>query len=479
MRDAAKREALTRNLAAELETLVGLLRRTFAVDLSERDWGPDSLRRATIALLVAMPIYRTYFAAGDGLDSDRAVVAGAVDTARSDPRFDDPAVVDAVAGCLLKPENPDATECRTRFQQVSGALMAKAVEDTVFYRFNRLVSANEVGADPSQIAIDAAAFHAFAADRANTAPMALNATATHDTKRGEDARMRIAAIAEHPAKWRACVARFDATLADAGTPDLDPNSRWLFYQALLGSWRPGLSDDLVERTGVFLLKAAREAKVHTSWVKADSRYEEKLQQFVEQALSHAAFVETFADCAAAFIAIGERKSLVQLALKLTLPGIPDIYQGTEAADLSFVDPDNRRPVDFERLGRRLAKIEGDGPGDFNEWKLALLSFGLRLRRTHTDVFAGRYRPLQVEAEPGGRLFAFAREGRTATLIVAAELSGDRAASSAAISLSPAEDHRLGDMIEAFSSRPAAEITSPDQGLAHLNEWGLSIRLFAV
>jgi len=479
MRDAAKREVLTRNLAAELEALVKMLQRAFAADLSQRDWGPDSLRRAAIALLVAMPVYRTYFATGGGSESDRTIVADAVDKARSDPGIDDPAAVDAVAGCLLSAETPAAQEFRTRFQQVSGALMAKAVEDTLFYRFNRLISANEVGADPGRIAIDAEEFHAFAADRGNTYPLALNATATHDTKRGEDARMRIAAIAEAPARWCACVSRFDAILADAGVREVDANTRWLFYQALLGGWKPDLSDDLCGRIGAFLLKAAREAKLHTNWVKTNRRYEQQLKQFIDGALSCAPFVEAFAPCAAPFVAVGERKSLIQLGLKLTLPGIPDIYQGTEVADLKFVDPDNRRRADFDDLARRLSNIDSEKPGDFSQRKLALLSFGLRLRRTHADVFAGRYRDLPVENDADGRMLAFARKGRAATLIVAAEMPGDRSVTRKAISLNLAGSRRLGAMIDAFPPRKTSEITSPDRGLApHMEELGLSIRLFA-
>jgi len=480
MRGTAKREVLTRNLAAELGTLVGLLQRALASDLSGRDWGPDTLRRAVVALLVAMPVYRTYFAGGSGSSSDQAIAAGALAKARSDSGLDDPAAADAVAGCLLRPENPAAQEFRTRFQQVSGALMAKAVEDTLFYRFNRLVSANEVGADSHKIAIDLAEFHAFAADRADTHLLALNATATHDTKRGEDARMRIAAIAEAPTRWCDCVARFDTILAeDLGNLEVDANTRWLFYQALLGSWRPDLSDDLAERMGAFLLKAAREAKLHTSWVKTHQRYERQLKQFVGDALSCEPFVDSFAKCAARFIAVGERKSLIQLGLKLTLPGIPDIYQRTEVADLSFVDPDNRRPVDFTDLAQRLSNIDCEKPRDFSQRKLALLSFGLRLRRTHADVFAGRYRDLQVENDADGRMLAFAREGRAATLIVAAEMSRDRSVTRKAISLNLAGGRRLGAMIGAFPLRQAVEIASPDQGLApHLEDMGLSIRLFA-
>jgi len=194
-------------------------------------------------------------------------------------------------------------------------------------------------------------------------------------------------------------------------------------------------------------------------------------------LSCAPFIDSFAKCAPAFIALGERKSLIQLALKLTLPGIPDIYRGTEVADLSFVDPDNRRPVDFADLARLLSDIQSERADSFSARKLALLSFGLQLRRAYPDVFAGQYRPLPVEPA-GGRIFAFAREGHAATLVVAAEMSGDRTVTSKAISLNLAAVRRLGEMIDAFPPRPTTEIASPDGGLAaHLDELGLSIRLF--
>jgi (1->4)-alpha-D-glucan 1-alpha-D-glucosylmutase len=471
MQRAAKREVVTRNLAAELETLVELLRTALATDIAHRDWGPDTLRRATVALLVAMPVYRTYFSSGGGSRSGEAVLAQAAKSAREDPELDDPTVIDAVAACLERPENPSASGFRTRFQQASGALMAKAVEDTLFYRFNRLISANEVGADPDKLSVDTDELHVFAAHRAQSHPMALNATATHDTKRGEDARMRIAAISEGPHRWNEVITRVDAILASEGsTPRIDANSRWLFYQALLASWRPGPSNDFSERIGAYLVKAAREAKLRTSWVKTDRQYEQALKRLVDGALACAAFRTAFADYATKIIEVGERKSLVQLALKLTLPGVPDIYQGTEAADLSFVDPDNRRPVDFEGLRQRLSAVEGSNPYSFDERKLALLHFGLYLRRERPEVFAGSYRPLQVEPAVGSRTLAFARTGRMSTLVVEADLSGCHPTSIGRVSVTLSERCDLGTLIADFPPSSAGDCA--------FEAYGVSLRLFA-
>lgn len=445
MLDAAKREILTRNLAAELATLVRQLQKVFNEDLSQRDWGGDTLRRAIIALLVAMPVYRTYFTAAGGTERDRSILADAVTRARHDPGLDDPMVVDSVADCLTAQTNPAARAFCVRFQQVSGALLAKAMEDTLFYRFNRLISANEVGAAPEKLSLEKTAFLARAAARGNAHPMSLNATATHDTKRGEDSRMRIAAISQAPERWIQAVDQFEAALAaDQNVPEIDANTKWLFYQALLGSWRPGLKDDLPERVGAFLLKAARERQVRTSWVKEDRRYEDRLSLFVDGALSCDEFLGLFDRHSTEFVEIGSRKSLAQLALKLTLPGVPDIYQGTEFTDLSFVDPDNRRPVDFDSLDRRLATIGETVPRDLDEQKLGLLCFGLRLRRTRPDVFAGDCQPLPDSEDVKGHQFAFARRGASGTLIVAIDTSG----TATAVVDMPAHC-QLGKLIETF------------------------------
>ena len=217
MRDAAKSEIISRNLASELERLTRLAEKVFSLDLANRDWGVDSLRRALAALLCALPVYRTYLTANAASQEDRAVLSRAANAARDDPHIEDPAIIDALVRCLTDGEGSDAQELRVRFQQTAGGLMAKGVEDTLFYRFNRLISANEVGGDPEFPGASPADFHRAMIHRANRQPGGLSATATHDTKRGEDARMRIAAISEAPEDWSAAVSVFDAAVETAGS----------------------------------------------------------------------------------------------------------------------------------------------------------------------------------------------------------------------------------------------------------------------
>lgn len=405
---AAKVEIFTRNLEAELNALVRLANRTPGTEIEE-----DKLRAAIVALMAELPVYRTYFTSDEALAADLHILDAAAAGAR---RKGDAATVDRLVG-LLKEGAPEAAAFRARFQQTSAALEAKAVEDTVFYRFNRLISANEVGAAPSQPTTSVAEFHRRMAGRAAHQPRALNGTATHDTKRGEDARMRIAAIAEAPADWAAAVRRFDEALGDL-CDRCDANMRWLFYQSLLGAWEASAGPSLKERLSEFLLKAAREAKFRTSWVDPNGAYEDGLKQFVDGALSHDGFLAVFASAAVPLIRIGERKSLVQLALKLFAPGAPDIYQGTECADLSLVDPDNRRAVDFE-LRRRMLEDSAACVSDFDRRKMALLRFGLRARRQWPELFMANYHPV----ESGPRGIAFARRHAGLALYVAADLSG--------------------------------------------------------
>ena len=415
----AKQEILTRNLAAELERLTTLAFTALSDDPVGRDWGPDSLRRALIALATAMPVYRTYL--GDppapvGAEDDR-VLSETIREATQRVELDDPAPVGVLGRLLREGRGETAARFRTRFQQTTGALMAKAVEDTLFYRFNRLISANEVGAEPDRAALDADGFHREMTVRRARQPNGLSATATHDTKRGEDARMRIAAIAEAPERWDSALARFERLLAGQDLPDA--GARWLFYQALLGAWDPE-DADLGKRVADYLVKAAREAKLRTSWVAGDERYERSLAGFAERAVADDAFRDAFGEEAASFVAMGGRKSLAQLALKLTAPGVPDVYQGTERADLSLVDPDNRRAVDF---GLRERALNAPGEG-FESAKTALLLAGLELRSGWPELFAeGDYLPCAVEAPEPWRVLAFVRRRSDLLLAVAVELSG--------------------------------------------------------
>jgi (1->4)-alpha-D-glucan 1-alpha-D-glucosylmutase len=435
MRVEAKHEIVRQNLAAELDILTGLAEAALADNPSARDWGRDSLRRALIGILVALPVYRTYLREGPPSAADRAILDRVREEAPAHTDLDDAGAIDSVLTHLTDATSEADRRLRTRLQQTSGALMAKAVEDTLFYRYNRLISANEVGGEPDHPSLPPAEFHA--AQRRHDGS-ALNTTATHDTKRGEDARMRIAAIAELPDAWLGAVAAFDRELvpedarksdpgggAAGGAPGdasgIDAEARWLFYQALLGSWQQPADEALRERAKTYMLKAVREAKRQTSWVGTNEEYEAGLTAFVDAAFASQRFLGIFDDLTAPFIETGRRKSLAQLALKLTAPGIPDIYQGTETFDLSFVDPDNRRPVDFD--GLRQPPDRDEAPHG-SRLKAPLMRFGLALRRENPELFrAETYRPVEMPHE--ARLLAFWRDGGAAALFVLVDLSGRR------------------------------------------------------
>jgi (1->4)-alpha-D-glucan 1-alpha-D-glucosylmutase len=418
MRVEAKREILRQNLAAELDMLTGLAETALADDPSGRDWGRDSLRKALMGILIALPVYRTYLGDGPPSASDRAILARLREEAPRHAELDDAGPIDSVLDHLTDATSEADRRLRTRLQQTSGALMAKAVEDTLFYRYNRLISANEVGGEPDHPSQPPDAFHDYMRRHGGTS---LNATATHDTKRGEDARMRVAAIAELPDAWLGAVAAFDRELAPEGEAPVDAEARWLFYQALLGGWQQPADDVLRERAKTYMQKAVREAKRQTSWLGPDEAYEAGLMAFVDAAFASARFLGIFDDLTAPFVETGRRKSMAQLALKLMAPGIPDIYQGTESFDLSFVDPDNRRPVDF--AGLRQPPDRDDAPHG-TRLKVPLMRFGLGLRREMPDLFGpGTYRPVEMPEDE--RLLAFMREGEARRLLVLADLSGRR------------------------------------------------------
>ncbi|HKY94678.1 MAG TPA: malto-oligosyltrehalose synthase, partial [Kiloniellales bacterium] len=416
----AKRRMLTWNLAAELDGVTELAVSAAREDSRACDWGRDTLRRAVVALATAMPVYRSYLRGTEAPSlEDAARLARVGQDAAGEAELEDPAAVGDLLRLILTAPSPAAVRLRLRFQQTTGALMAKAMEDTLFYRYGRLLAANEVGGDPALLGMTEKVFFEALSRRAAGQPQAVNATATHDTKRGEDARLRIAAIADAPEAWRAAVDAWEAML-QPGEPE--PEMRWHFYQALLGAWDP---DDaaLADRLVAYMIKAAREAKVRTSWTHINSSYEGVLRGFVRRALGEgSAFPADFARRAEPFLAAGARKSLVQLALKLTLPGIPDIYQGTEWADLSLVDPDNRRPVDF---AARIAALETSSASgqSFNDRKLLLMRQLLGLRRELPELFAGggwtRLEPISVA---GARLFGFLRSHGSTAIAVLCELS---------------------------------------------------------
>jgi (1->4)-alpha-D-glucan 1-alpha-D-glucosylmutase len=294
-----------------------------------------------------------------------------------------------------------------RWQQLTGPAAAKGVEDTALYVDAAFLARNEPGLAPDWPFTDAAELHARLAERACGHP--LNATSTHDTKRSEDVRMRITALSELAEEWEAAFARWHARNAPLRPrPDTapDPNEEWLLYQTLVGAWPIG-----IERVRQFVQKALREAKVHTSWAGPDEAYEADVNAFAEAILRSPEFTDDLGALADRCAAIGARNSLGLLVLKLAAPGVPDVYWGNEDWDLSLVDPDNRRPVDFAGRAER-----ADGASD----KVALTRAGLRLRRRDPDLFAhGAYVPLATAGRHADRVIAFARvhEGRWALAAV--------------------------------------------------------------
>jgi (1->4)-alpha-D-glucan 1-alpha-D-glucosylmutase len=272
---------------------------------------------------------------------------------------------------LLRLEGTEAqkqknTAFALRFQQLTGPIMAKAVEDTAFYRYSRLLCRNEVGDSPAKFSASIAEFHRDNTDRARTWPLSMVTTATHDTKRGDDAGARIAVISELPREWDEAVQRFRELGASArgeleDRPVPEPSLEYAFYQTLVGAWPFGASETgaegLRERVAAYLLKAAREAKTETSWLANNADYEAKLATFADQLLQDRDFIQAMARFCRKVDRAGATNALAQTLLRLCVPGIPDTYQGGELWNQSLVDPDNRRPVDYQRARQYLGEIK--------------------------------------------------------------------------------------------------------------------------
>jgi (1->4)-alpha-D-glucan 1-alpha-D-glucosylmutase len=326
--------------------------------------------------------------------------------------------------------------CAMKLQQYSGPVMAKGLEDTAFYRYNRLIALNEVGGHPDAFGVTPAEFHAANAERARRWPHSMLSTATHDTKRGEDARARLLALAEMADEWQHAVSTWRGLLAAPSAALNDPNMEYFFYQLLIGSWpaveTPEAIEGLRPRVQAAMLKSVREAKVRTSWAAADEDYERALRTFIDAAFDHDGFRAAFALVQRRAAQLGMLNSLVQVVLKLTSPGVPDIYQGCESWDLSLVDPDNRRPIDHPVHAALLEALRTEwsaAPGDavsrrFASWqdgaiKLLLTWRLLQLRREHAALFAdGDYLPCEVRGDPDGCLLAFTRRHADVALVVA-------------------------------------------------------------
>lgn len=428
----AKQRVIETMLASEFTVLTRALARIAAGHFSTRDYTLDRLRAALQAYVLEFPVYRTYVTAGGASPRDREMIEATIERARANWGGPDPDIFDFLRSALTieLTANPGYSATRVRnfalkVQQFTGPLMAKALEDTTFYRHHRLLALNEVGGDPDAPPLTLDEFHALQRARAD-APLGLTATATHDTKRGEDARARILALSEIPDDWAAALQGWrtqNAPLIKAGRPSAA--HQYMLYQALIGAWPDEVNEDFVKRMQAYTLKAAREGKRETSWTNPNESYEKSLNDYVAALLapSNGEFIASFSAFAARTSLLGALNSLSQLTLKALLPGVPDFYQGTENWDFSLVDPDNRRPVDFPARARDVA-VPADWPSLAAHWqdghiKLALTRDLLALRHSYAAVFKdGGYEPVAVEGAQAGHVIAFARTKSRERLVIA-------------------------------------------------------------
>jgi (1->4)-alpha-D-glucan 1-alpha-D-glucosylmutase len=373
---------LRSSMASQINMLAHRLNRISEENRRTRDFTLNALSRAIVEYVACLPIYRTYVE-GTGPESvdarDRRYIETTIHRARRRAAAISTSVFDFLRKVLLleQGDGPARVEFVRKLQQITGPVTAKALEDTAFYVYHRLVSLNEVGGDPARFGAEPAAFHRLNAARLADWPGSLNATSTHDTKRSEDVRLRIDALSEIPAEWTERLRRWarlnrpKKTVID-GTPAPDRNDELLVYQTLIGMYPDGDPDETVgERLVAYLEKALREAKVHSSWTNPDPGYEGAVAAFARALVGSSTFLADFVPFQRRIAAAARISSLAQTALKVASPGVADVYQGCELIDLSLVDPDNRRPVDFARRARlvrelaypTLAARDVDGDGD--------------------------------------------------------------------------------------------------------------------
>jgi (1->4)-alpha-D-glucan 1-alpha-D-glucosylmutase len=417
-------------------------------DWRTRDFTLNGMLSALDEVIAAFPVYRTYVSREGVSNDDRRYIDWAIAQARKRWQVQDLSIFDFLYTVLTggtadtKPHaDPDELlRVAMHFQQVTGPVMAKAAEDTAFYRYVRLLALNEVGGDPRRFGMSVAAFHHVTHERANSWPRAMVTTATHDTKRGEDGRVRLALLSEMPREWGRRVTQWfrlnrsrRSEIDDETVPDR--NIEYLFYQSLLGAWPPDLAPDdiagmstLADRLEAYMIKAVREGKQQSSWSNPNLAYEAALQRFVQTVLDATRpnpFVIEFHTFVDSLARLGTINSLSQLVLKLTVPGVPDIYQGGELWDFSLVDPDNRRPVDWATRRALLDEIRYAARADLAaNWrdgreKLFVTRQLLELRRLHPGLFAeGDYQPLEVEGTRRDCICAFARNRGDDGIVIA-------------------------------------------------------------
>jgi (1->4)-alpha-D-glucan 1-alpha-D-glucosylmutase len=416
---------LSSSLSADLHRLVERLASVCERHRRHSDHTRRELHDCLAEVIACYSVYRTYLAPGRGSSgADVAVVKRAVlNAGLRRPDLDGELL--AFLRAVLTGEVPGTaeTEMALRFQQLTGPVMAKAVEDTAFYRYMPLVALNEVGGDPGSPGVSLGEFHEACALAQTVYPYRLLATSTHDTKRSEDVRARLSVLSEIPGEWAAAVERWYLLNRRRRVADLpDPAFEWLFYQTLVGAWPIS-----TERALAYLEKAVREAKVHTTWEQPDPIYEGAARHFVSATLRSRRFTGEVSAFVGRARRAGESNSLALKLLTLTAPGVPDIYQGSELWDFSLADPDNRRPVDYDLRSKLLAEAASadlrrvwQGDDKLGLTKMALVHRALRLRARHRGAYGegarGAYRPLLASGPASDHAVAFCRGDRTVTLV---------------------------------------------------------------
>jgi (1->4)-alpha-D-glucan 1-alpha-D-glucosylmutase len=405
-----KRQVMRELFAGEVAALVHRLSELAEEDRHARDLATEELKEAFVSVTAALPVYRTYIRKGSISETDRARIEDAIAVSGTGPAFDFLRRVLLVnPAWYLQNRKPDYLDFVMRWQQFTGPVMAKGLEDTTFYVHNPLVSANEVGGDSNgpEVYFGVDEFHRRNMARRARWPQTMNASSTHDTKRSEDARARIDVLSEMPKDWERCLKRW----AGWNPSELAPNEQILIYQSMLGAW-PIEADRLKQ----YVTKALREGKTHSSWINVNEDYEQRALSFVDSLYANEKFLKDFARFEEKIAYFGALTSLAQLVLKITSPGVPDFYRGTDVWDLSLADPDNRRPVDFNSRVSMLEELKNDAkPADLLKhwadgrlklwatWKL------LNFRRDHSDLFLeGEYIPLHVSGPGADHVIAFAR-----------------------------------------------------------------------
>ncbi|HJQ35326.1 MAG TPA: malto-oligosyltrehalose synthase [Pyrinomonadaceae bacterium] len=440
-----KRLILKAAMSSELYVLSRRLTRIAERSRYTRDFTQNSLHHALTETIACFPVYRSYIrrTAATVSEDDRLHINDAVRAAKRRNPAQDPSIFDFIASLLLLKdpkglapyERAERRDFALRFQQLTSPVTAKGLEDTAFYRFYPLASLNEVGGEPALIGVSAERFHERSRERQESWPHTLSATSTHDTKRGEDTRARINVLSEMPEDWNRALHRWrelnrarKTTLEGGEAPDA--NEEYLFYQTLVGTWPLGGRDDegraeYTRRLQEYMQKALKEAKLHTSWIKPDEEYERAVSDFVAGVLDpsvSAAFINDFDEFQRTTTRAGLLNSLAQTLVKIAAPGVPDFYQGTELWAFTLVDPDNRRPVDYELRRSLLESMRDVGEGDVTEFaaglleepsdgrvKLYVTTRALNFRRGHAELFArGAYVPLRAEGRRAENVVAFAR-----------------------------------------------------------------------